>query len=339
MTPKLKNNLTIQRLAADLSLRHSPDPVRAIVDYCHRKVRLFLRDYPSCPNTTELLKLVANKLGTIFVEVSTDADLARIKKDYVAKGDSAFVSLEQELSDDTFGVTLKRQQHNPKWEQPYVSIIDCRGTKRLKAYFTKWHEIGHLLILTDQTRLVFKRTHALHEPKSPEESLVDIIAGSFAYYPEMVRPLASGRISFEAVEAVRQTLSPDGSFHSALIGIANAWPSACILVEARMAPRKSDVDYRQDAFDFKTQPDTALRAVHISGNEAARTLGIKMFPHWRVPELSVISRVFQMREGTLEGNENLDWWETSGGKKLKSQRIAVSARWVGDAVYALIIPH
>jgi hypothetical protein len=32
---------------------------------------------------------------------------------------------------------------------------------RFRSYYTKWHEIGHLLILlTDQMRLAPRRTHA-----------------------------------------------------------------------------------------------------------------------------------------------------------------------------------
>jgi hypothetical protein len=326
MAQKLKNNLTIQRLAADLGLRSSEDPVRAIVGYCHRQVKKFLSDYPNCPTPAELLTLVANKLGTKFIDVHSDADVQRVRGEFLSKGEASFVSLEQELSDDTFGVTLKRQRHNPTWEQPYVSVIDCRGYKNLKAYFTKWHELGHLLILTDQTRLVFKRTHALHDPKSPEESLVDVIAGSFAYYPPMVRPLAVGEITFESIERIRQVLCPDGSFQSALIGISQAWPLPCVLLEARIAARKQDFDATH----------SALRAVRVSVNEAASRYGIEMFPNWRVPQRSVISQVFESGMGFGEKLENLEWWETSDGKKLDARNVKVSAKLIAGSVFALI---
>jgi len=223
---------------------------------------------------------------------------------------------------------LKRQRHNPKWEQPYVSVIDCRGYKKLKAYFTKWHELGHLLILTDQTRLVFKRTHALHDPKNPEESLVDVVAGSFAYYPAMVRPLATGEITFESVERIRQALCPDGSFQSALIGVSQSWPSPCVLLEARMACRKQDFDLGH----------ATLRAVHVSVNEAAHRRGIEMYPNWRVPQRSVIFQVFENATGSGEKLEDLEWWETSDGKRLDAKSVKVYAKLIGGSVFALITP-
>src|ERR1035441_6851450 len=93
-------------------------------------------------------------------------------------------------------------------ELPFVSVIDCRGEKRFRSYYTKWHELGHLLILTDQMRLTFRRTHFGLEDKDPEEALVDVIAGAFGFLPDIVRPLAKGQPSFDGIEDIRIHLCP-----------------------------------------------------------------------------------------------------------------------------------
>jgi len=76
-------------------------------------------------------------------------------------GEVGFVDLVNELSEDVFGITIRRHKQQ-LFECPFVSIIDCRGSMVSARYFTKWHQIAHLLTLTDQLRLVFvERSTAL----------------------------------------------------------------------------------------------------------------------------------------------------------------------------------
>ena len=219
MAPKLSRNLTIRTLATDLGLKPSEDPVSEIVRFCHKQVKRFLADLPSCcSNPAELLHLVANKLRTEFREVHCDQDLDDVRREFLDKKEAGFISLHQELDGRVLGITLKRLNPEP-WDLSYVSVIDCRGDNLRRAYFTKWHELVHLLILTDQSRLVFRRTHTPEQCKSPEEALVDVVAGTLAFYPDLVRPHARGEISFEAIESLRQKLCPSASQQSALLGI------------------------------------------------------------------------------------------------------------------------
>src|SRR5579863_5703646 len=204
MCARLNSSIVVHRLAGDLGLRSSATPVQAVLGYCHRTVRQFLTDYPGCPSPAALLEFLANKLGTRLCPIHSDKELLAVRDEYAARGERAFATLAQELADDdTYGITLKLQRRSFLWEPSYVSIIDCRDQKKPRSYHTKWHELGHLLILTDQTRLAFRRTHDRTQPKSAEESLVDVIAGEFSFYPEMIRARAQGRISFEKIESIR----------------------------------------------------------------------------------------------------------------------------------------
>ena len=122
-----------------------------------------------------MLELVTAKVQTCFRIVNNDHEMISLRDEYLRRGEAAFANLPQELGPDEFGITLSLQERQA-WELPFVSIIDYRGEKIWRGYFTKWHELAHLLTLTSQTRLAFKRTHRAEIDISPEESLMDIIA-------------------------------------------------------------------------------------------------------------------------------------------------------------------
>jgi hypothetical protein len=337
MAGKLNQSMMIRTLAADLGLKPDSDPVSAISSYCHKKVKRFLSDFPTCSNPKEFLDCVANKSGTEFREIHSDADLAQARSEFLEKKEAGFVRIHEELNGEVLGITLKRLNSQP-WELPYISIIDCRGENRIRSYYTKWHELVHLLILTDQTRLVFRRTHTEGQAKSPEESLVDVIAGSFAFYPPIVRERARGEISFEKIEAVRANVFPESSQQSALLGIAKSWPSACILIEARLAHKAGEGPGPQRSFSFKRYPAPVLRAVHANVNDEAKKMGVKVIPHFRVPKDSVIYKVFTESIPYAENTEELASWTSSGGERWVGGTVLVKARLRDDGVQALLVP-
>lgn len=339
MSPLLKNRMQVRRLATELGLAAVGDPVRAILGHCERQIRDVLREFPHCVTPALLLPALANKLGTVFEIVRTDADLRRLKARFVSEGELGFARIEEELDEHTYGITLRRFQCK-FWEPEFVSVIDCRGEKAHRENYTKWHELGHLLILTGEGRASFRRTHCSPDvSKDPEESMVDVIAGTFAFFPEMVRPLAQGPVSFELVESIRQQLSPEASRQSALIGIVKAWPTPCLLVHAELGLRKSDKrKLQQGSFGFEPEPEFSLRAVHVTQSEPARQTGFFIFPNMRVPQQSIIFSVFSDGTGQAEAVEDLDFWESSDGARLKSQPVLVKVRFAWNSVEALIYP-
>jgi hypothetical protein len=338
MCAKMSDSIVIHKLAADLRLRPSHDPVQAILRHCNRKITKILTDYGGCSTVAELLDLLANKLGTWIVEIKTDPDLHNLQARYVNRGELAFATVGPELSGpDDFGITFRLL--NPQaWEQPYVSVIDCRGPKRLRRYHTKWHEIGHLLILTDQTRLAFRRSHSHEIRKSAEESLVDTIAGELSFYPSLVSSHLSGTISFRRIEELRDLLCPDASTYSAVLNLSRMWPTACIWLEAKLAARKRDEAELQGAFAFKDPPQKTLRAIHTQANGPARGMGLAIIPRFRVPQASIISRIFQSGLSVAEADEDLGWWESSSGTRLRPCKVRVHAKRIGDSIHALLVP-
>src|SRR5688572_24726711 len=154
---KLGSKPQIIKLARDLRIPPGDDAARAIIAFCLRSIRRITRAHP-CQTLEELVATAAARLETSFREIHSDADLQALKEEMRGRGESGFARLEHELTPKVLAATFRLI--NPRaWDRAYVSVIDCRGAKAARAYFSKWHELAHLLTQTDQMRLVFKRTH------------------------------------------------------------------------------------------------------------------------------------------------------------------------------------
>jgi len=337
MSSKLKTDVQVWRLAKDLGLRSKDDPVAAIVDHCTKRIRSFLKEFP-CRTLAGMLEIATAKVDTIFVEIHSDEDLRRVKREYLTKGEMAFATLEKELGPNVYAITFKRLNAK-KEERQFVSIIDCRGEKAWRSYFSKWHEIAHLLTLTPQMRLKFCRTHAFPEEKDPEEAIMDIVAGRVGFHPGLVGCEVNGEISFSGLSQLRQWLCPEASFTASVIGFSESWPLPCVLVEAGLGLKISQRRLlKQTTFNFVGAPQPQLRALHVKVNERAREQGILIYPNMRIPKKSVIHQVFSDGVEEAQAVENLDWWEASGIDYLPECRVRIIARQLGDCVLSLIIP-
>jgi hypothetical protein len=333
---RLDSKPQIGKLASDLGLKGSGKPVAEIVDHVRRKVRKVVKNY-KCANLADLSSAAAHDAKTVFREVHCDADLNQIIEEFVPQGETIFANLRNELRDQDYAITLKRQ-HAAKFDLPFVSIIDCRGPKAFASYFTKWHELAHLFTLTPQMRLMFRRTHAA-AVLDPEESLMDIIAGEMAFWPDFLKADHDQEISFELIDRIRGEFCPQASFQASLIGIVKALPRPCILLTAQLKLKKGqELEAAQLRFTNCPGSTPQLRAVHVAVNRAAREEDIQMHPQWRVPERSVIFHAFE-RGMDMEALENLDWWTTSAGSQLRSCPVLVRARYSPETVIALLVPQ
>lgn len=317
----------IGKLASDLGLKQSGKPVAQILQFVRRKIQSTIKKY-NCQSLQSLLRAAACEAGTIFREIHSDEDLANLVAGYVAKGEAIFANLHNELGQNDCGITIKRR-YAANWEPPFVSIIDCRGEKVYRAYFTKWHELAHLLTLTPQMRLVFRRTHGA-ALQDPEEALMDIIAGEVGFFSDLLSIEGTAAVSFENIERIRAEFCPEASYQSSLIGIVKALPQPCILVEAAQRFKRGEESAGNAA--------SPLRVIHVTVNQAARDAGVIMHPNWRVPRRSAIYSAFE-QGASFEAMENLDWWTTSDGSRLVSCDVLVKAKYSPCSVTALVVPQ
>lgn len=338
MPTSLRTSHQIHTLANDLGAKILTDPVEAIVKYCEKKVQNLMSGYPDCETLSDMLDWIAAKCGTIFHVLEEDRELLSIKQKYIDRGERLFAALEDELATDRdFGVTLQLHNQEP-WELEFVSVIDCRGDKASRAYFTKWHEIAHLLTLTRQGRLVFKRSHSPSDASNPEERLMDLLAGHFGFYAPLVKPFMCDEISFDAISALRKRVCPEASFQASLINFSKFWPTPCILIRAELGLKKGEAALlaQQQLFDGDG-PRTRLRAAKITLSNRARESGFTIHRNMRIPEGSIIYRAFEERATYIEASEDLAWWE-SNGRPLKAYPVRVKARYAWDGVDALVTP-
>jgi len=338
-TSKLDKSSVIRTLAMDLGIKKVNNPVEDILKLCEKRIKKILKEFPDCNTLQGLLDAVAAKMNTEFFEIRYDADLENIKSRFIRKGEKIFANLETELDDEVLGITFKRTKREP-WERQFVSVIDCRGSKGFRAYFTKWHEIAHLLVLTGQQRLKFMRTNLKSSNVDPEEAMVDIIAGRFGFYPPFIQKKAYDcDLTFERIDEMRAELCPESSFQAALIGFVKAWPEPCILVYCELALKENEkASLAQQRSDFHDGPVPLLRATKITLNRAAIESSFRIHRNMRVPTSSVIYNLHEGYEDFAEAEENLSMWESSGGKKLNNIPIIVRAQRYGSGIFILICP-
>ncbi len=337
MVARLNQSTRIWRLAKDLGIRTVTNPVLDILSLCEKRIKIFLKDATDCKSLSNFLSWVAGNLGTSFEEIHNDSDLVNIKKKYLALGEKIFATLEREFSDEVLGITY-RLSNRESWEPQFVSVIDCRGSNANRAYYTKWHEVAHLLILTDQSRLCFRRTQHLPD-KDPEEVVIDLIAGKFGFYRPFIKPHIKGEISFEQIESLRQSLCPEASNLSSLLGFVKEWPEPCILLMCKEGLKTAERRHALQTSFLDVLPTPVLRAVKSTVSEAAKEKNIKIFPNMRVPERSIIHAVHNGEIEYAEALEDLSWWGTSSGEFLPQQEIFVKAKKYWGDTYALIIPQ
>jgi hypothetical protein len=334
----LKGDLQIWTLARDLGLAVKDDPVAEILAHCARWASALLKEF-NCNSLSELLEFAADRLGTVFREVRTDQELAEIKDYFLQRGEKEFALVDHELRSGVFAITFRLLTPR-KGERQFISIIDCRDEKARRSYYSKWHELAHLLTLTDQRRLKFCRTHSALVKKDPEEALMEKIAGYIGYLPDLVHRHARGPISFDKIDAIRVTLCPESSVYASIIGMTKNWPNPCVLLEATLEYKKRErEELNQPKFSFALTPQPKLRITSITPSAGAEDFASFLHPNMRVPKRSIIYRVFMEDLLLVEDvQENLSWWETSTDGYLPAKPYSVHARKQGDKVQALLIP-
>jgi len=338
MSSRLDSKPQIWKLASDLRLTSGDSPTRSILQFVKRRVRRIAKNF-GCQSLEGLLTATAAEVQTVFEEVHSDSDLQQIRAKYVSRDETGFANLEADLrGSEDYAITIRRVNRE-EWEPPFVSVIDCRGGKVFRTYFSKWHELAHLLTLTPQLRLVFRRSHSGCAGRDPEEMLMDVIASDMGFLQDFIPGATSAEISFETIRQIKDEYCQNASVQAATIGIVKALPTACVLLEARPALSKRE-SFRDSVMDLgfeECKPKPALRAVHVTVNGAAREAGIQFHRNWRVPKESVISRVFE-EGGYSEATEDLSWWTTSDGGSLGQCEVVVKARKSWESVQALLIP-
>jgi len=178
--------------------------------------------------------------------------------------------------------------------------------------------------------------------------MMDEIAGRVGFYEPLFGPAFEEQmrgkklLTFETVEAVRRLRFAAASFQASLSACNRRLATPVIYVEAAYSHKAEDqreIKRGQGVMFEECKPVAKLRAVELVPNAAAQKAKFQIARNMRIPETSVIHRLFlddAGREAT--GGENLSTWEHSGGKRLANQEVWIEARKVKDRVIAIVQP-
>lgn len=333
----------IIELAAELGVG-SGAPVEGILDYCRRRIDGWVADAGGVSNIDALETLVTQRLQMVFEEIRSDEDWDRLKEVYArGKKEFVFAGIRTKFDDAdnmTYGALVQCKNSGPSDPDRFVAVIDCRGSKSARRFFTRWHEIAHRLTThADMPEPVYRSEH------DPLERMMDEIAGHVGFYEPIFHPAyqqaseGHRHLKFGTVETIIGSAFPTASFQSTLFACARRLTTPLIYLEAALDHNKQGKRRLQTPSLFGDDPPPGeLRAVKVIPNNAAQQERFTIPTNMRVPAASVIHRLFDADPLTVgNGEEDLSQWE-SQGKSLEGRAVVVEARKVADRVIAILQP-
>lgn len=333
-------------LAKELGVGSST-PIEAILDYCRSRIDRWVNEAGGVTDIDALESLVSQRLQMVFEEIRSDEDFDRLREVYAkGKKDYVFAAMRTKFNggdNPTYGALVQRKNVTNDAPDRFVAVIDCRGSKLARRFFTRWHEIAHRLTThADIPEPVYRSEH------DPIERLMDEIAGHVGFYEPLFAPAfhqaheGKSLLRFETVASVMRSRFPAASFQSTLFACIRRLSTPVLYVEAALSHtkevRKRIEDTSPRLFGAEPSPPGELRAVKVNPNKAAQQQRFSIPANMRVPAGSVIDRMFgaePLVEGS--GTENLSVWE-SRGKALENRAVVVEARKVPERVIAIVQP-
>jgi hypothetical protein len=213
-----------------------PDPWAGIVRRCLERVESWVREKGGVGSIGELESLVLARLQMVVEEINQDGDFDRLAAIYaMERNDPIFACLKPMFDEDVFGALIQRRNVCLEASDRVVAVIDCRGSKASRRYFTRWHEIAHRLTTHAELPKVLLRSG-----DSPVERLMDEVASQVGFY----RPLLDKALvetggapfSIHKVSAVAKRF-PGASFKATLLACVKAHPEPVTFVEFELCQR------------------------------------------------------------------------------------------------------
>jgi hypothetical protein len=343
---RIETSRKVQKIARDLGLPGDGSVVDQILDFCIARVAAWA-DEDEAGTLADLEAVACRRLNLEFEEIWSDNDIERLVRKYAAQGEFAFAYIRTAFDGETFGTTLIRDNVSPGVKS-YVAFIDCRGAKAHRRYFTRWHEIAHLLTSPPSPGEPVNRSPL---DRCPVEQLMDKIASVVGFFdpifgPGLERRLGTRPLSFEVVEDVRGEHCPIASFQSTLIACVRRAAVPAVYVEAALGYKKDEAEKvfsPQMTFLPDDKPEARLRIRNANGNDGARKIRLRFDRNMEVAETSVFARLFagEVNRGSatdLSGYESLSIWQHSDGSTLGDLTVFIEARRLPNMVFGLVIP-
>ncbi|MBI2806627.1 MAG: hypothetical protein HYX68_16725 [Planctomycetes bacterium] len=321
-------------------------PVDGILDYCRHRIDGWVAEAGGVTGIDALESLVTKRLQMVFEEIRSEEDFDRLTEVYArGKKEFVFAGMRTKFDDDgnpTFGALVLRRNATADSPDRFVAVIDCRGNKLARRFFTRWHEIAHRLTTHADGGATEPGYRSEHDPI---ERMMDEIAGHVGFYGPIFDPayqqasFGKSHLTFSTVEAIISEAFPTASFQATLFACARRLTTPVVYLEAALAHKKEVKRKLATPSMFGDDPPPGeLRAVKVIPNKAAQQDGFTIPTNMRVPAASVLHRLFDAEPLTDDDdNEDLSQWE-SRGKTLERRAVVVEGRKVADRVIAIVQP-
>ena len=348
MTTRLGRTPAVIDHAKKLGLPVDGDCLEQIKDFANNKVKQILNTQ-DIQNLDQLKISLAEKLGLRLELLTSDQDMNFFKEEYEVFFDGLLERwLQKEFVRGSTEGLLLEPSNIDKCPFKFFAIIDARGKRGARAYFTSWHEIVHLLIEPDDEPFeAFRRTPSPFEiKKDPIEQIVDIIAGNLAFHPRFFEaPIMWGiqnydHLTFSVIESARDKAAPSASLYAAALASLTYARRPTIFFTVELGFKKSEECYANQRTlglnDKNTLPKEKLRVRNLTLSDRAKDT-YSIYNNMRIPDSSIISRIFSsnidLEDSALE---NQAMWETSREGQLEELPIFVNAIRRGQYVYVLM---
>lgn len=339
-------NLEIRKIAKRLGIQLRGNIENSIIEYCKREVDKLIASRIRPKNLIELLNYVATSMGVTVKEIHEDKDLDELEQEISPEREPVIGRLKKELDDQTDALILERKNKHA-WEQPYLAVINCRGSHSLKKYFSKWHELVHLLLDGKQLHFAFRRTPSIK--REPEEILVDRVAAVLAHHPAYLEPaleeeiLSNGKLSFEMIDRIREKIAPEASRLSTTIACIKKAEGPVCFLRARFGFKKDEERFLMEKSKNSEEmftPIPKLRVYSATSSIKLQELGIRFHKNMEIPSTSIISKTIEGSDyESYIGTELLQTWATSKSGSIGFGKIEVEAKYIPslNEVWAIIV--
>lgn len=352
--PQLARDPKVIKLARDLGLPMRGDALAHIRAYAIATVERIITESPLPIGSLDMLRrMVADKYRVRLEFLREDADVERIAGQHPDFHGGLLPRLTQEfLLASTEGITLERDEWDPRVFR-YLAVIDARGDRGARAYFTAWHEITHLILHPAQLpfpgfrRSPLRADFGLNSSKDPLESVVDHVAGRLAFLPKLFAPVLTtalereGGFTFRSIDAARTAADPLPSLFATAMGSLDFALVPTLLVEVGLGYKKSEArtlrSPQQTLAFAPVDAEAKLRLLKAIRNDRAANSALGIRQNMRVPGDSVLAQAFASDvDAEYDAMEEQGWWETSASGALESLPLRVQAIRRGRYVYGLI---
>ena len=170
--------------------------------------------------------------------------------------------------------------------------------------------------------------------------LVDKVAGELAFFSAIVGPharkcLDQRGLTFDSVEALRQSVAPDASLHATALALIRHAKRPAWYLTCAMSLKLSETRQLARTSTGTKAPNLKLRVTAVSPNDAAAQSDVRIHQWMRVPKSGLITRA-QSSISDQTGTEQLEEWETNADGPIGFGQMFVDARVAGDEVLALV---